>query len=536
MTDDALATDVLIVGAGPVGLALALDLGHRGVDFLVLEAGDGTVTHPKVSTVGPRSMELFRRWGVADRIRRAGWPGDHPLDVAWVTRVGGHELHRLARGTADSRPLPDHTPEHDRICPAHWLNPLLLDEVGVHPTGPVRTRHRLDDVVRRDGGVVAEATDLRDGTAIAVRARYLVACDGSASPVRGMCGIGAPPRHETKVFRNILFRAPLLRERMGDQAAMVYFLTASPSLRFPLRSIDGVSLYNLVVGEGEDGDARSLVADAIAFDTPLDVLSDKRWYLTHRVADRFRCGDVFLVGDAAHTLSPSGGFGMSTGIAGAADLGWKLATSLAGWAGGGLLDSYEAERRPVAVASLEAANANLVRTMGRSTPVELHADTPEGGRARAETARLLANSGVDREFDAPDVHFGLRYESSTVVPDAVVPNTGPAPTPDRWRPTTAPGSRAPHAWLRPGMSTLDLFGRGFVLLCFPEADRPEPVERAFAHRRVPLDVVRCADPAVAELYERRYVLVRPDGHVAWRGDDPPADPALLADTVRGARA
>ncbi|GAA3868849.1 FAD-dependent oxidoreductase [Saccharothrix violaceirubra] len=528
-----MTTDVLIVGAGPVGLALALDLAHRGVDFTVLEAGDGTVRHPKVSTVGPRSMELFRRWGVAGRIHRAGWPGDHPLDVAWVTRVGGHELHRLRRGTADTRPVPDHTPEPDRICPAHWLTPLLLDEVGVHPKGPVLTRHRLDGVVRHADGVVAEVTDLDSGRTASIAARYLVACDGSASPVRELCGIGAPPRHETRVFRNILFRAPELRDGVGDSAAMVYFLMASPSLRFPLRSIDGAGLYNLVVGTGEGPEARSLVTDAIAFETPFEILSDKRWYLTHRVADRFRDGPVFLVGDAAHTLSPSGGFGLSTGIAGAADLGWKLAATLAGWAGGGLLDSYEAERRPVAAASLEAANANLVRTIDRSTPAGLDADTPEGARARAEVSRALAAGGVAREFDDPEVHFGLRYSSPLIVtePDTGAAESGP------WHPAAVPGSRAPHAWLRPGVSTLDLFGRGFVLLCFPGADRPDTVARAFTHRGVPLEVMRCgcADPELAKLYERRYVLVRPDGHVAWRGDEPPADPLELVDTVRGAR-
>ncbi|MEU7524289.1 FAD-dependent monooxygenase [Saccharothrix sp. NPDC042600] len=532
MTDHLLETEVLIVGAGPVGLALALDLARRGVDFVVLEAGDGAVTHPKVSTVGPRAMELFRRWGVAERIRRAGWPGDHPLDVAWVTRVGGHELYRLARGTANSRPLPDHTPEPDQVCPAHWLNPLLLDRVGVHPAGRVRTLHRVDAVHHRDGGVVAAATHSRLGTVTVIEADHLVACDGAASPVRAMCGIPAPPRHVTRVFRNILFHAPTLRDQLGPRAAMVYFLMASPLLRYPLRAIDGVDLFNLVAGtdDGEDADPRSLVAEAIAFDTPVEVLSDQRWHLTHRVADRFRCGNVFLVGDAAHTLSPSGGHGLNLGVAGAANLGWKLAAELEGWAGESLLDSYEAECRPVALATLHEANTNLVRATRRSIPDDLHADTLAGRRARAAARRVLALGGAAREFDSPEAQLGFRYESGLIVPEEP-----PAPVEGQWRPRATPGSRAPHAWLRRGVSTLDLFGAGFTLLCFPGAYQTGPVERAFAHRRVPLEVVDCADPAVARLYERRYVLVRPDGHVAWRGDDAPTRPAALADAVRGAR-
>ncbi|MFE0024338.1 FAD-dependent monooxygenase [Amycolatopsis sp. NPDC059021] len=520
----ALQTDVLIVGGGPVGLALALDLRYRGVSVVLVEASDGEVSHPKVSTVGPRSMELFRRWGVAKKIRAAGWPGDYPLDVAWVTRVGGHEIYRLDRGTADSRPLPAHTPEPDQICPAHWLTPLLMREAG-----PVRTRCRLDGFSQDDDRVLASVTDLATETPLRIETRFMVACDGASSRVRTACGIGAPPRYETQVFRNILFRAPRLREQLGPRTAMVYFLLRSSELRFPLRCLDGRELYNLVVSGETDLDAASLVTSAIALDTPVETLSDGEWHLTHRVADRFRAGRVFLVGDAAHTLSPSGGFGMSTGICGAADLGWKLAAELGGWAGPRLLDSYHDERRPVAVDSLEEARVNLRRTMARELPGELDHDTPEGERARAEMARRLEDSGVRHEFDAPKVHFGYRYASPLVVPDGEPPADG------EWRQTTVPGSRAPHAWLAPGVSTLDLFGPGFTLLHFTGSDRLPGFERAFAERRVPLAVSRCADPAVAALYERPFVLVRPDGHVAWRGTAPPADPAELADRVRGAR-
>ncbi len=293
-------TDVLIVGAGPVGLSLAMDLRYRGVDFLLAEAGDGTVAHPKVSTIGPRSMELFRRWGVAEKIRDAGWPGDHPLDAAWVTRVGGHELFRLALGTADSRSLPEHTPESNQICPAHWLTPLLMREVGVHPEGPVRTECTLEDFSQCEDGVLAVLREGLDGKPLLVRARYLVACDGSSSQVRKACGIDAPARHESRLFRNILFRAPKLRDQLGERNALVHFLMLSATLRFPMRAVDGCELYNLVVGAdggaGAEMDALSLVSQAIALPTPVEVLSDSPWRLTHRVADRFRQGRVFLVG------------------------------------------------------------------------------------------------------------------------------------------------------------------------------------------------------------------------------------------------
>ncbi|WP_019890945.1 FAD-dependent monooxygenase [Streptomyces purpureus] len=532
-------TDVLIVGGGPVGMALALDLTYRGIDCVVADAGDGTVRHPKVSTIGPRSMELLRRWGVADAVRGAGWPAGHPLDIAWVTRVGGHEVHRYRRGTAGDRPAFAHTPEPDQICPAHWLNPVLTRAVGVHPDGPLRLRTTVDRVVRGEDHVEATLTDHATGRAGTVRARFLVACDGAASPVRQACGIDAPARHRTQVFRNILFRAPELRERLGERAALVHFLLLSSTLRFPLRALNGRDLYNLVVGVDDDSagraDALSLIGDALAFDTPVEVLSDGEWHLTHRVADRYRAGRVFLAGDAAHTLSPSGGFGLNTGIADAADLGWKIAATVDGWAGPGLLDTYETERRPIAVESLEEANLNLQRTLGRQVPAEIHLDGPAGERARREMAGRLESSGVQREFDAPEIHFGLRYRSPIVVEDPGVPVRQGRPDAD-WRPGSEPGYRAAHAWWDATTSTLDLFGQGFVLLRFAEHGELAGLERAFADRGVPLTVLGGGDGEVAKLYERSFVLVRPDGHVAWRGDEPPRDPAALADIVRGAGA
>ncbi|MEV0391393.1 FAD-dependent monooxygenase [Nonomuraea sp. NPDC050643] len=522
-------TDVLIVGGGPVGLALSLDLTYRGVRHVMIDAGDGVVRHPKVSTVGPRSMEHFRRWGVADRIRAAGWPLDHPLDIAWVTRVGEHEIYRFERGTAADRPVFRHTPEPDQVCPAHLLNPVLADAVGVHPEGPARYRCRLEHFRQDADGV--RATISSGGEEHVVSARYLVACDGSSSPVRKALGIEAPARHETQVFRNVLFRAPDLPARLaerGHRTALVYFLMHSPSLRYPLRSLDGRGLYNLVVDGRSGQDTMALIRSAIACDVPVEPVSDGAWHLTHRVADRYRAGRVFLAGDAAHTLPPSGGFGMNTGIGDAADLGWKLAAAVAGWAGDGLLDTYETERRPVAIDSLDAAGENLRRTLDRDLPADLAADTEQGVALRAEMAGRLAKGGARDEFDAPGVHFGFHYRSPIVVADGPVE---PAP---RWRPGSDPGSRAAHAWVRAGVSTLDLFGRGFTLLCFAGSPVLATFGETFDERGVPYEPVFVDDPEIAKLYGRPFVLVRPDGHVAWRGHDLESGPAGLADVVRGA--
>lgn len=538
--------DVLIVGGGPVGMAMALELGYRGIDFALIEAAGSSSVPLTVSTLGPRSMEIFRRHGLADAIRAAGLTQNHPLDIAWVSRVGGHELHRLRRGTPAARPAFAHTPEPDAVCPQHRLMPLLTRALGVHPHGPVRFLSRMESFHTADDGVAAVVRNLDSGQVSTIRARYLVACDGASSAVRAACRVAAPARCGSQPLRHILFRAPGLRDRLGERAALCYVLMGSPSSRFHVRALDGRGLYRLTA-DGDGGphgsaEARTLVRGALAMDTPFEVLADRRWTLRPFVADRFRAASrVFLAGDAAHALPPAGGFGVNTGICGAADLAWKLAAELHGWAGPRLLDSYETERFAVALTALDQAHTHLARTLAREPPGDTgpvahgcgSAPDPAGPAATwAPTAELLTRDGSVREFDAPEVHLGFRYTSPLIVPDP--PGRAEDYRPRHPGPSAAPGCRAPHAWVRPGTSTLDLFGRTFVLLCFAHPDGRDAFERAFAARRVPLHTTVCTDPEIARTYERAFVLVRPDGHVAWRGDTLPADTNLLVATVCGA--
>ncbi|MFB7504444.1 FAD-dependent monooxygenase, partial [Streptomyces broussonetiae] len=411
------------------------------------------------------------------------------------------------------------TPEPEQVCPQHWLLPLLAEAVG---PGVLPRECRLESFVQGDDQVRAIATDLSDGRRLHVNARYLVGCDGATSRVRAALLIAAPTRRRTRVFRNILFRAPRLREQLGPGGALVYFLTQPPDLRYPLRAMDGRDLYRLTVGDHTSCDALSAVRSVIALETPIEVLSDNVWHLTHRVAERYRQGRVLLAGDAAHTLSPSGGFGMNTGIADAADLGWKPAAELAGWAGPTLLDSYEQERRPVAEHSLAEADGNLRRTLDRRLPTEILLDTAQGARARTELARGIERSGVRREFEAPDMHFGYRYASPVIVPEDV--------TEYDWCADLVAGGRAPHVWLGPGSSSLDLFGSGFHLVAsgsHPDLPGLEAVARAFEVRRVPLGLTR------APAYRSSYALVRPDGHVAWHGAELPVDAGGLWTSCAG---
>ena len=530
MNKNVIETDVLIVGGGPVGLAMAHELRYQGIDCILVEESDGVVTDPKVSTVGPRSMEFCRRWGIAQQIRDAGWPKDHTLDVAWVTAVGGHEIFRVPFPSYAERSLPEYTPEPEQVCPQNWFAPIFLNHLGQYPEGLVKLLSRLDNFVQTDEGIIAQVTNLELERTETIHAQYLIACDGASSKIRKACGVSAPTFHATQKFQSVVFKAPELAAQLGKDNAMVFFLV-NPTIQEPLRAVDGQGLYRLILkpqANGQVRDAMEAIQAAITIETPIEIISNLPWHLTHRVAEHYNDGRIFFVGDSAHTLSPSGGFGMNTGIADAVDLGWKLAATLKGWASPQLLDTYEIERRPIAVRNLEAANANLKRTQKRTVPPAIISDSPEGEQIRQQMAEGMKRSNVKQEFDAPGIHFGFRYESPAITADG----SPPSDDPQQWKQSSYPGCRAPHAWLEPGKSTLDFFGHGLVLFNFKNQE-VTTLEKACQKRDVPLRAYRIDNHAIAELYEKAYVLVRPDGHVAWRGDELPQDPGAIVDRIRG---
>jgi hypothetical protein len=267
-----------------------------------------------------------------------------------------------------------------------------------------------------------------------------------------------------------------------------------------------------------------------------EILSVLPWVRAELVAERYRDGRVFLCGDACHRTSPTGGLGMNTGIGDAVDLSWKLDALLSGWGGSTLAESYGLERRPVAQRITRFSTGNLEIMKSVRSGEEIYQDTPEGQATRHRIGKQLAE-GLRREWFSLNMHLGYRYFDSPVCiyDEAEDPGRLQAEFEEAidYVPSTRTGARAPHAWLRDGRSMLDLFGRGFVLLNFNAASPPDRLHRAAARRAVPLEMVTVDEPGVAELYVRRYVLVRPDGHVAWRGNDLPADLDQLLGTVTG---
>jgi 2-polyprenyl-6-methoxyphenol hydroxylase-like FAD-dependent oxidoreductase len=532
-------TPVLIVGGGPVGLAVAIELGWRGVPCLLVEQGDGTIIDAKMFATGIRTVEFCRRWGFAERVKNWGFPRDFPFDNVFVTSLVGHELGRIpVPSLADTRPPPC-SPEQFAHCPQFIFDPLLAEAARGFPCVTLRYRCQLTGFREEADGVVCELHDLETDRRERVRAGYLVACDGYTSSVRKALGIEMRGQPVINRSANIMFRTANLSALHDKGNAGRYVLTGAQGPWASLVPADGVERWRLMVHGRPDWDADSIdpreaVLRAAGRDFDFEILNVGNWTRRRMVADRYGKGRVFLAGDAVHVMPPNGGLGMNTGIGDAVDLGWKLAAVYHGWGGAYLLDSYEAERRPVGVRACDEAVRNLERFSTKADYTHVLDDSAEGAATRAEIGRRLAT--VNRQaWDSPlNTHLGYRYEGSPIcVPDGPLP-----PEPDDalvYNQTSHPGCRAPHAWLADGRSTLDLFGRNFTLLRLgrnaPDAAALAEAARA---RRMTLDIVALDDSTIVDLYERRLVLVRPDGHVAWRGDALPRDTLGLVDRVRGA--
>jgi 2-polyprenyl-6-methoxyphenol hydroxylase-like FAD-dependent oxidoreductase len=528
---------ILIVGGGPVGLALAADLGLRGAPCLLIEQGEGPPDHPRASAINARSMEFMRRFGVADAVRAASAPEDFPHTALYCTSLNGFEIARIERPHHGGKGPTPESPERPQRCNQLWLDPILRDLAAAQAGVELRYRCRFESLQQEDDRVIASALDLASGEPVRIIAQYVVDCSGGHSPIRRAFGI--PMSGSAYVGHNlsIFVRAPRLWEHhpMG-KAALISFVEPAGLWR-NLVMLDGRELYRFgISGKAyfdapEAVDADRMFEEVVGKPVPHEVLSVRRWTARNVVADQYREGRAFLAGDAAHLNHPASGLGLNTGLGDAVDLAWKLAAKLAGWGGAGLLDSYKVERHPVGVRNVGHASMTFDTDRTQSPHQEIAQDTEAGAAARRLMGEAIVRTQTAK-FITDGIALGYRYDPSPICWGE--PSPPPPLTISEYHPTSYPGSRAPHAWLAPGRSTLDAFGPGFTLMRLG-ADAPEPdaIGQAFAARRVPLAILSVADPEIGALYERRLVLVRPDGHVAWRADALPADPSALVERVRG---
>jgi len=544
---------VAIVGGGPVGLALALLLDYHGVRSVVFNSQAGTRWHPKGSTQNARTMEHYRRLGVAHSLRRLGLPPEHSGDVAYFTRFNSHELARLrmpsaaekARAVADSGKL-DQFPEPLLRANQMYVEAFLLEEAGRRAGITLRFGCEVIDFTQASDGVSIEAVNLADGCKESWRADYLVGCDGGRSLVRRTLGIryGGEETLRQAYFGGRMFasylRAPTLyRDVLKDRACFQHW-AVNPDIRTTIIALNGVDEFLFWMrpkdpeAAPEDEVVRRALAACCGVDVPVEPIAHAPWTAgVALVAERFADARVLMAGDAVHLFTPTGGFGMNTGIDDAANLAWKLAAVLQGWGGPHLLETYEAERLPIAIRNTGAARA-LARNIGDvRVPPDLEADTEAGAAARQELGGYLSTFG--EEFASIGVQLGARYDGSPIVAD------DEAPPPDdfaRYVPSAVPGGRAPHAWLGAGRdvgdSLYDRLGTGFTLLRLgshaPDASALMAAARLMA---MPLKQLDIADDDIRALYGRDLVLVRPDQHVAWRGNAVPTDADALLRRLAG---
>ena len=532
------STQVIIVGGGPVGLALALDLGWRGIACVLLEQGDGVISQPKMNEVNTRTMEFCRRWGIVERVLNCPFPGSFPLDTAFITSMFGHEIGRVER-LARAHEVPEpFSPYRLQACSQFWFDPILQSAARAFPSVALRYGTRVERVIQDATGVRVETTDVATGTRAHLTADYLIGCDGAASAVRSALGIAMQGKGTIGFPVHLFFRAPELLAASGRDPATFFFLIDREGLWGSLRIIDPVNGFWRLMQDRTDGsltpervDREGILRRALGRPYDVDWKGVNVWHRRSLVAERYGRDRIFLAGDAVHLLSPTGALGMNSGIGDAVDLGWKLAAVLNGWGGPHLLASYDLERRPVGLRNVGlATNIYLDNEKFGGPGADLESEDAATVALRRRLGAELEDV-VGREFRTIGAQLGYRYESSPIC----IPDGTPAP-PDEmgtYLPTARPGSRAPHAWLDDDRSILDVFGRSFVLLRFPGAPDGASLRAAAAARGIPYDEAFIDDAETAALYERKLVLVRPDGHVAWRGDAIPADPAAIIGRAAG---
>jgi 2-polyprenyl-6-methoxyphenol hydroxylase-like FAD-dependent oxidoreductase len=522
-------TPVLIVGAGPVGTVLALELAHHNVSSILVERALSPSRHPKMDYVNGRSMELLRRLRLAEEIRSHGIAAEHPANFIWTRGFGEPPIsiwqhpsvaemaERFATVNDGSLPV-----EPYQRVQGSMLEELLRRKTREHPLIDLRQGWTFTGLHQGPGGVSASVIESATRTRHTITSRYLAACDGGRSTVRQVLEVpievtGGSTQHFSVYFKS---SDPMLRKY-----GRAFVTISSRGLTLVSRDEDDMWTGSILLSDDEPftADPVALMNDRLGVEFTVDkVLNTAQWEGSLAMATSYRRGAAFLLGDCAHQFYPTGGHGANTGIADAVDLGWKLAACLNGWGGPRLLTSYEVERRPVALFNAEMC-ANLLEVWRR------FARLAAAGASREHIAGFLAEEVY--QLDNNGVHFGYRYADSPIV----WPEQGPAPS-WQWRritPTTWPGGRPPAIRLADGSHLFDHLGTDFTLVDLSGTNAGKPMVEDANRHNIPVKHLTVDDEAIRECWERDLVLVRPDQHVAWRGHAVPENWGKVLDHVRG---
>jgi 2-polyprenyl-6-methoxyphenol hydroxylase-like FAD-dependent oxidoreductase len=534
------STSVLIVGGGPFGLTLAIELGRRRIPVVLVDQNPGTTRNAAANATQARTMEHFRRLGFADEIRALGLPPDFPTDIAYFTRFARHELARFSLPSSrDARELVTtlsgswSAAELPHRCNQKFIEPVLRRHAEAQASVSVNYGWRMTRFHESADGIEAQVMPADGGAPHTVRSKYLIGADGPRSAVRQALGIAYAG--ETGVTRPFVggrmyavhARIPEFYRAVPHRPAWMN-VAFNPERRCFMPAVDGKGEFAFHTQLRSDepeaavttADAVAMVQQTIGLPLEVEVIARAPWTAGHSlVAERFRKGRVFIGGDAAHLFTPTGGLGYNTAVEDAVNLGWKLAAVLNGTARPGLLESYDAERRALAVRNTGYAKGFADSLGNYVPPPEIEDDTPAGEAARRRAGEYYAAHGR-AEFNIPGVTFGGRYDGSpAIVSDGTQP---PPDTANSYVPTACPGGRPPHLWLADGRSLYDCFGLEWTLLRLGALEG-----RPFIASGLPLTVCDLKSPEARELYGADLVLIRPDQIVAWRGNDDTSAAAVI---------
>jgi 2-polyprenyl-6-methoxyphenol hydroxylase-like FAD-dependent oxidoreductase len=536
-----LDTHVIIVGAGPVGLTLAVDLGRRGIRCTLVEQKPQPEFLPKMERCNARTMELYRRIGLSDRIRAAGLRADVPMDVYVVLSMAEAPLLHLpypsveaARAQLASVHDGSQPAEPYQLISQYTLEPLLKSVAETLPSVTLLYGHQFLELTQDAEGVSATIR-APDGGTKTLRASYLAGCDGGASPVRRQLGIRLRGEGNLLQLRQALYRCDALFERLpmgpGPGRGRHYHVADNQASFLIMQDSTRHWTLHAVVDSNEAMKAQ--FEKVVAAPVPYEMLYCGEWRQNLLLADRYGEGRVFLAGDSAHLVIPTGGLGMNTGVGDAFDLSWKLAATLQGWGGPNLLRSYETERRQVGERNVGASRyASLGRRKWRSQwRPEIREATPQGQAARDNLA-AIADIEQRKTNEMIGAELGYRYVDSPIIDN--IPG-GPEHLFREYHPTTWPGARLPHVWMRDGSAMQDhIPDHGYTLLRLGSTGADTAgLESALRARGAPLTVLDIAEETPRAVYGHDLLLLRPDLHVIWRGNAPPVDPAGLAAVATG---
>jgi 2-polyprenyl-6-methoxyphenol hydroxylase-like FAD-dependent oxidoreductase len=531
-------TRVIVVGAGPVGLSIAIELGLRGIPVVLIEQRIRTGAQPRAKTTNVRTMQHLRRWGVAEALRVAApLPYDYPTDVVFATTLFGRTISVIENASEGAKRRDPRFPEPAQWVPQYTLEKVLHQRIGELASVRMISGVTLEGAQQTSAGVTATARNTETGERLALRAQYLVGADGARSRVREIIGASMLGEEAYAYNYNVIVRIPELESDPPARRAIMYWLLnrRSPGVIAPLDR-GGLWAFGMMLPPGvkniDQADVVRLIQTAIGRPLDVGIMTADFWAAHRLIADKYQDRRIFLAGDACHLHPPFGGYGMNLGVGDAVDLGWKLAGVLEGWADEGILAAYEAERRPVHLRTIAEAVENYKTLSNHLLKDDLDNDTAAGEAARNALAGEIAMV-KSREFKTLGVVLGSYYANSPINADEATPL--PEEHTSDYRPCARPGCLAPHAWLEDGSSLYDHFGQDYSLLLLSQEGACAAGEISSATKTlgVPLKLLDLRHTALAQLYDAPLALIRPDQYVAWRGAN--TDARMLVDTIRGAK-